>query len=808
MSSLVEDITTDLRDKFERHPVWVWYDGSENYSGVIDEIEQSLADINILRYDGSYLALKHQLYEEDPNLDDRWLVYIPEARKDADWFRDIDALAHRFSVDGEVEDTPVTEYLVEHESEIPDVYEDWGQNREHRRNAFFCVLFETEAPDVDEWVLSYLAAPDDYREIILEVAMDDVWDARLQDEYGVDAGLDPEEIARQLLFGEVHHRSPSTRYEELAAERPRRAAQFCDEWQEREPDDFTAYSRRISREHNLKAAVIDEGTVQWEATAFEGIDQGLLEIVMDRLANETFADLPAGASDMQPFVEDRTTAFWSRQEIVDWSIPKTAVDALTRIDVVDTESASANQSAADLATEYTNEDGWWTVDAAYREYITATRESRYPVPNDSPVKERITRHYMNFLGEINRPFAESLLEEPDVVQPQTEFFDEYATPESGTAVIICDGLRYELAEAIQARLARQPDFEQELDIVSAALPSITEVGMAAHLPGELSVGLDDDGELSVRSDGKELKAKGDRVDILNDAGYEVTSLSDVVNAPIEALSKEEPIPRVVYSGVIDKLGESLDDDAAFSQVADHVDEVEGAVQRLKQAGYTEFVITSDHGFLYTDRLSDELKVEAPEGPSVIKRRFAAGEWGISITEDGPYIVLDGDDLEAMGISANLRLFFPRSVACFKAPGGNMQYFHGGISLQEVVVPCLTVTTETPTEEATVNYDVDIPDPVTNSIVSIDIDATSDQVSFERSPTLEVRALVDDEPAADPVQFEVTPGGNSVSVQLKQGAISEAERVTFVFVDTETRETIERRTVELDLLFGDDSGFDI
>ena len=42
MSSLVDDITHDLEDKFGRHPVWVWYDQSETYSGIIDEIDAGL----------------------------------------------------------------------------------------------------------------------------------------------------------------------------------------------------------------------------------------------------------------------------------------------------------------------------------------------------------------------------------------------------------------------------------------------------------------------------------------------------------------------------------------------------------------------------------------------------------------------------------------------------------------------------------------------------------------------------------------------------------------------------------------------
>jgi hypothetical protein len=425
------------------------------------------------------------------------------------------------------------------------------------------------------------------------------------------------------------------------------------------------------------------------------------------------------------------------------------------------------------------------------------------------VKEQVTQHYMSFLQGVNRPLADTLSDDPTLGTPQTSFYDEFADLEEGTAIIICDGLRYELAEAIKENLGRRTDFEQDLTAVSAALPSITEVGMAAHLPGELGLSLEGD-DLVVTSGGEEMARKSDRVERLSAAGFDVVDMDEVSNISLEDLTQSDPAPRVVYSGTIDKLGESLDDDAAFSQVASHVDDVERTVQRLKQAGYTRFVITSDHGFLYTDRLSDELKVESPDLATVVKRRFAAADSDAPLVDTDEFIEVDSDALSDLGINAPaLKLLFPRSVACFKAQGGNMQYFHGGISLQELLVPCLTVSTGEIEESASISYDVSIPDPITNSIISVEIEAKSGQVAFDPAPTLEIRANIDDEPVADPVTMEISPGTNSERVRLKQGAISEKNSVQFEVIDTDTRETITRKTVELDLLFGDDDmGFDV
>ena len=808
MGDLADSIITELQQKFDRHPVWVWYDAQEKYKGVLDEVETALDNITLARYDGSYFELKRRLHEEDPNYENNWLFYIPESRNDAEWFRDIHALGKQYRVGQDIDDTPVAQFLVEYDEEVPDAYENWGQNRESQRMAFFSVLFNTTGPATDEWVRSYLSDPVEYRETIEDNAMADAWDAQLRDQYGVDARLDPKEIATQLLFGEVAWRSPTSRYDELAAEDRQAAATFCDEWQQRTPAEFTRYAQQIQEEYDLASAVTDSDRADWSSTAFSGIDDGLIQLVMERLAEATYADLPDVATELVQTVTSRQDSFWSSEELVDWSVPTLAVKTLRQIGATDTDNAKT-LTPTELAQEYTQNDGWWQIDSTYRQYIDATQSATVPYPHEAAVKQRVTDHYMSFLQEINRPLANELSDDPSLGLSQTDFYEEFADPNKGTAIIICDGLRYELAEIIKKNLERSTDFEQSIDAMSAAVPSVTEVGMAAHLPGTLGLSVEDN-DLVVTSGGEVMSKKSDRVERFNDAGFDVVTMDDVNSISITELSETDPVPRVVYSATIDKLGESLDDDAAFSRVASHIDDVERTVQRLKQAGYTRFVITSDHGFLYTDRLSDELKVESPDLASVVKRRFAAASADTPLVDTDEFIQFDADALSHLGIEApDLELLFPRSVACFKTRGGNMQYFHGGISLQELLVPCLTVTTGDTAESASINYDITIPDPVTNSIVSISIEATTGQVAFEKAPTLEIRAKIDGDSVADPTVVDISPGNNDARIRLKQGAISGEEAIQFEVINTDSRETITKRRVDLDLLFGDDDmGFDV
>lgn len=67
MGDLADSIITELQQKFDRHPVWVWYDSQEKYKGVLDEVEADLDSVKFARYDGSYLELKRRLRDEDPD---------------------------------------------------------------------------------------------------------------------------------------------------------------------------------------------------------------------------------------------------------------------------------------------------------------------------------------------------------------------------------------------------------------------------------------------------------------------------------------------------------------------------------------------------------------------------------------------------------------------------------------------------------------------------------------------------------------------------------------------------------------------
>ena len=99
---------------------------------------------------------------------------------------------------------------------------------------------------------------------------------------------------------------------------------------------------------------------------------------------------------------------------------------------------------------------------------------------------------------------------------------------------------------------------------------------------------------------------------------------------------------------------------------------------------TRILITSDHGFLYTNSpLTEDSKVDKTtesEQDIEIGRRYAIMTKGAKPQYLLPVKFLNGrSDYEA---------FAPRESIRIKMKGGGLNFVHGGISLQEMVVPVI------------------------------------------------------------------------------------------------------------------------
>jgi hypothetical protein len=98
------------------------------------------------------------------------------------------------------------------------------------------------------------------------------------------------------------------------------------------------------------------------------------------------------------------------------------------------------------------------------------------------------------------------------------------------------------------------------------------------------------------------------------------------------------------------------------------------------------IITADHGFLAGDKLMIGEPLDPPGGETAdLHRRVWVGKGGAKVAE------CLRKSVSAFGLGGDLELVTPYGMSTFKVPGGSNEYFHGGLSLQELVIPVVIIS---------------------------------------------------------------------------------------------------------------------
>jgi hypothetical protein len=147
-----------------------------------------------------------------------------------------------------------------------------------------------------------------------------------------------------------------------------------------------------------------------------------------------------------------------------------------------------------------------------------------------------------------------------------------------------------------------------------------------------------------------------------------------------------------------------------------IDNLARAIRKLAAAGVEQAVVSSDHGHLFFPFDRDEsMRIAAPGGETVeLHRRCWIGRGGA--TPSGCLRVA----ASVLGYLSDLDFVFPTELGIFKA-GGDLAFHHGGPSLQELIIPVVTVRTrvrESAKQPAVPISVSGLPEVVTNRIFSV------------------------------------------------------------------------------------------
>lgn len=271
---------------------------------------------------------------------------------------------------------------------------------------------------------------------------------------------------------------------------------------------------------------------------------------------------------------------------------------------------------------------------------------------------------------------------------QTDFYhDRVKIAESRVFVVISDALRFEVAASLAEQLRLETQSKVELNSMQGIFPTITKFGMAALLPHtELTAELHND-KLTVFADGS-LTESNYRDKILKGANPSSVTLKFTDLIKLKRAERSELVKGMdvvyIYHDTIDEASHTSDS-AVFSACEDTIAELKSLVKIIvNDFGGTNIIITADHGFLYTySPLSEDGKLDKTVmGKQDVEygRRYAIMQKDAKPDYLMPIRFMEG--------KSDFAAFAPRESIRIKMNGGGLNFVHGGISLQEMVVPVI------------------------------------------------------------------------------------------------------------------------
>lgn len=428
-------------------------------------------------------------------------------------------------------------------------------------------------------------------------------------------------------------------------------------------------------------------------SGFLNVEQALWQPMQARLEGITDkAGALAFVEESREVFRQRAASFWAREgEVPGWQALLGMSETLLLAQAALAGAAQQSTPAAMVARYATT---WQQVDAAYRRF--SVQLDRSGAQLDAALKWT-ARAYREYLNALNERFTALVAAEGQWPPAGCALAGELLWPDARPAgkglraLVMVDALRYELGCALAERLGLGA--EQVQARLSPA-PSITELGMAALLPGWEQFHVRYEGEWIIQAPGSSdnLARKDKRLAYLaarlGKAVREDTHIFDLdqwLATPLDSLGPDVSWI-IVTSQALDAAGEGIGAVALHTFEA-LLDRLEHGVRRLLAAGCTEIAIASDHGFLLRETVRETDKVSAKE-PGLLKKsaRYAiapstayagaGADWAAL-----PHLPIHG--------SADLLAWFPRGAGCFLTPGP-YNYMHGGIALQEVVIPVIQI----------------------------------------------------------------------------------------------------------------------
>jgi len=420
--------------------------------------------------------------------------------------------------------------------------------------------------------------------------------------------------------------------------------------------------------------------------ASRAVEETLFGLAVDRLDRMEQVDLLVKelGRNLQMY-KDREKGFWGCQatDCVGWASIVGLADAASLL-VENQGVAEGWKTASDAVAWYTTRG--WQLDAVGERLFK--EETDFPTKLQR-VRARLRRGYLRAVDQIGVAFSDLLNNDSSKIMAMPTAGEatlaELQRQKGPTALVFLDACRFDLGQRLAEMLNQgEPAPRATVTAAVASVPSITAVGMPLALPmprGKFRVGLTPDNKdfvVTVEGFNGNLAVADERRNWLKQC-FEAKDCLGIE----EVLDGETLKPASKARRLITVHGKELDQHDGQLQLTgadDHLNRYVQAIRRLRDAGYHRVVVVTDHGFFHWQPEEHEIEENKPSGDLLWQSRRAMVGRNLSHPQ-AVKLPVPCSDLEAM---------VTRSVNAFRTYG-RLGFFHGGATLQEMVIPVVVAT---------------------------------------------------------------------------------------------------------------------
>ena len=715
---VLELLTDTLKGAFSRdserkrtRKIIFWYDSKQEYQDFINELE--LEDTEIIKYDNNSFWIRYHIEKEE--LNKNIIIYLPFERKkgidndlldletaNSDLLFNPDSTTMRLKNLGLTEDCRkiISKYAKffgnkKRETEFKnfDIEEKNNENIDLIITAIMLNIKSINEDDILKEIIRYYFEDDKKYEELFKFGSEEFILGLFNDTFGSSVSSYEElpEVYKSLVFTyfatslkDIKKASRYSKY--LLTKKTTNVYVFINNLMRDKTTKqyFEKLSKDIEKEFGIEDLLNSMDIDDYSSSdAFESVDKYVLKYLVDKLFN--------GIGEYEVYknyIDIRENKYWYEKLENEYNLLKVSIAFFEKINAIQDsiKIVDIDKFAKDYA------DNFSEVDTLYRKmyFYFDNIEDKDIFIN---LKNKIENIYVNdFMSELSIKWSDMIANmskyDSNRMTLQKDFYKNYIRPfndkKDRIIVIISDAFRYECAKELNTRLKTLAS-KSDIGYMQGLVPSYTKLGMASLLPNnELSRVKDSDdilvdGQSSSSINDRELllqKENPDSIAVKYDDLYEMTKLEWK-----KLFSGKKVV--YIYHDTVDNAGEH-NENTIFTACDKAINELEKLVRDLHTtfSGINAF-ITADHGFFYKrGKVESYEKTSKTTNATKQKTRYSYSD-SVSNEEGILSINLDYVFGENSGY-----VNIPKGNIIFARQGTGINYVHGGILPQEIIVPVI------------------------------------------------------------------------------------------------------------------------